>query len=178
MLMRIVEEVSESIENECFIAALALALTIPDICGKAEFPAEKSTKKRYIDWYDQYIGYYEEPVSPYSSDMPYPSGELIYSLRNSMLHQGTPNVDSQKVKEDRCKVDKFVLTVADAYDGGTSRVSYRQGYEITERALEVNLVNLCTKLCATAKGYFEENSDKFNFFLYELQDRRVNDGNF
>lgn len=38
MLMRIIDEMKRSIDNECFIAALMLALSIPDICGKAEYP--------------------------------------------------------------------------------------------------------------------------------------------
>ena len=39
MLSYIVKEVRESIENEHFIAALALVMTLPDICGKAEYPS-------------------------------------------------------------------------------------------------------------------------------------------
>ena len=35
-----IDEIEKSLENECYIAALALALTLPDICGKAEYPSE------------------------------------------------------------------------------------------------------------------------------------------
>lgn len=122
MLIRIIEECEKCMENECFIAALALALTIPDICGKAEYPAEKKNKNRYINWYDQNIGEIEKPAVPYGIEPPYSSGELVYSLRNSMLHQGTLNIDQSKITEDRCKVDKFVLTIGSVYDGGSSIV--------------------------------------------------------
>lgn len=172
MILRIIEETKKCIDNECFIAALTLAITIPDICGKAEFPTETSTKRRYINWYNTYIGEYEKPIGPYGGDMPYSSGELIYSLRNSMLHQGTPNIDSDKVSEERCKVNKFILTISNVEDGGTSMVSYGKEMKITERMLQVNIVNLCSKICAAAKGYYYDNQNKFDFFQYELEDIR------
>lgn len=46
MLMRIIDEMKRSIDNECFIAALMLALSIPDICGKAEYPRRVRIDKR------------------------------------------------------------------------------------------------------------------------------------
>lgn len=171
MLNRIIQECYKCIDNECFIAALELALTIPDICGKAEYPGAGNSE-RYINWYNTYIAPYEKPSDPYGSDMPYSSGELVYNLRNSMLHQGTPGIDASKIKDERCKVDKFILTIGTPYDGETSRVSYGAGMKITERMLDVNIVNLCKKLCATASGYYDENKEKFDFFQYQLQDRR------
>lgn len=53
-----------------------------------------------------------------------------------------------------------------------SRVSYGKESEITERMLEINIVNLCSKLSATAKTYYLENKEKFDFFQYKLQDIR------
>ena len=35
MLLKIIDEIKKSIDNECFIAALTLALTKPDIRGRA-----------------------------------------------------------------------------------------------------------------------------------------------
>lgn len=173
MITRIIEEIKECIDNECFIAALSLALTIPDVCGKAEYPElEDKNKKRYIKWFDTFVGAYEKPSDPYGSDMPYLNGEVLYTLRNSVLHQGTPNIDTSKVTEERCKVDEFILIISDVYDGGLSRVSYGKGLTITERMLQINLVNLCHKLCSVAKSYYEDNKDKFDFFQYQLKDVR------
>ena len=171
MLQRIIEEVRTSLDNECFIAALTLALTIPDICGKAEYPADATTK-RYIQWYNGYIGHYEKLSDPYGTDMPYLSGELIYNLRSLMLHQGTPNIDPNKVKVERCKVDRFILTITDVCDSGLSGVQYDNDNKITERLLEVNIVNLCHKICSVAQEYYSENQNKFTFFQYELVDKR------
>ncbi|MCI5847583.1 MAG: hypothetical protein MRZ98_08055, partial [Clostridiales bacterium] len=43
--------------------------------------------------------------------MPYLNEEIIYSLRNCLLHQSTPNVEQSKIHESRCKVDKFELVI-------------------------------------------------------------------
>lgn len=172
MLNRIVEEVYRSIDNECYIAALTLALTIPDICGKAEFPEEKSTKKRYIYWYDRHVGYTEAVSNPFRP-MPYASGEVVYSLRNSVLHQGTPNIEIKNIKEERNVVDKFTLTIADAYDGGGSHYSIGWDGKVRNRTLEINIVNLCIKLCRVAEGHYKTCPEAFDFFNYELIDKRL-----
>lgn len=177
MLERIVDEIDSCINNECFIAALALALTIPDICGKAEYPYANVTE-RYIRWYNNFLGQYEKPVHPHAQDIPYLSGEVIYNLRNTLLHQGNPNINKAKIKEERCKVDQFVLTISSSHDGGSSGIdSYGldpdgKNPELVVRRMTVNVVNLCDKLTKVARSYYKENQGKFDFFDYELKDIR------
>lgn len=95
------------LENDCYISALGMALTLPDICGKAKYPQWKKQNVglRYKKWYDEYIGFREIPSGPHSEDFSYLSGEVVYSLRNCLLHQGTPNIDNtgslQKVETNR-----------------------------------------------------------------------------
>ena len=59
MVDRIIRDIRGALDNNLFFAALNSALTLPDICGKAEYPSEQRSKKRYIDWYDKEIGLYE-----------------------------------------------------------------------------------------------------------------------
>lgn len=181
MIDRIVKEIDSSIRNENFLSALALALTLPDVCGKVEYPTE-GTGSRYKKWYDEYVGKYEKPPIIYSDedpnkvvndDMPYMSGEIVYSLRNCFLHQGTPNIEKERIREPRCQINHFTLTIASAMNGGSSSVSRNCFMSDDRRTLEINIVNLCCKLCLVAKSYYKENKAKFNFFQYDLQDRRV-----
>ena len=51
-------------------------------------------------------------------------------------------------------------------------VSFGMDRQIEHRDLEINIVNLCVKLVAVARGYYKENKDKFNFFNYTLKDNR------
>ena len=45
MLQRLIDDINKALDNDCFFSALSLALTLPDICGKAKYPNEKSSKK-------------------------------------------------------------------------------------------------------------------------------------
>lgn len=46
MVNEIVREVNACLDNGCCIAGLSLALTLPDICGKAYYP-QLGNKRRY-----------------------------------------------------------------------------------------------------------------------------------
>ena len=162
-----ISEIEICLENECYIAALALALTLPDICGNAEYP-NKGVRERYIQWYDQYVGPYQKSQSLYSADMPYLSGEVVYSLRNNFLHAGNPNIEKEKIKDETCKIDQFQLKASKSLIGDTSCVSYGKGFEIEKKSYIVNVRLLCMRLCRTAKGYYLENEDKFSFLNYYM----------
>lgn len=156
MINQIVKEVEICLDNECYIAALTSALTLPDICGKAEYPKEK-TSERYIKWYHEWIGQYEKCPND-KHDMPYPSAEIIYSLRCSLLHEGNPDVNLYKNN-----LTSFKLLITDNYMAGGSASIYHDSNGNHGREIEIGIKNLCFKLCRLAKIYYEENKDKFNF---------------
>ena len=174
MIEKLIRDINKSLDNNCYFAALSLALILPDICGKAKYPADGVTK-RYITWYNEYIGNYEKPTSKYNEDMPYLSGEVIYNLRNSFLHQGTPNSDKYSIKETDCKIDEFELVFCKNLLGHTSKVSYNgpnfSRNEIANRGYRVNVRLLCVRLCNAAQTYYNENKQNFNFFNYHIEDR-------
>ena len=89
MILKLVQDIRKSLEKDLYFAALISAIILPDICGKVEFPEEKSSRKRYILWYDKEIGKYEKNPND-KVNMPYLSGEVIYNLRCSLLHEGNP----------------------------------------------------------------------------------------
>ena len=45
------KEIRQALQNELYHCALALALTLPDICGKHELP-DVAVKSRYTKWFD------------------------------------------------------------------------------------------------------------------------------
>ena len=95
MVNELIKEINQCLDNGCVMAGLSLALTLPDICGKAIYPKLKPSC-RYVKWFDEYIGQYEHDDEHIRVGMPYLSGELVYSLRNSIFHQGNPNIDGKK----------------------------------------------------------------------------------
>lgn len=171
MVNRIIEEIQKSLKQDNYLAALTMALTLPDICGKAAEPS-LGTGARYKKWYKDNVVLHEKTSDPHGADMPYLSEEVIYQLRNSMLHQGNPNVDAKSIREEQCKIDQFVLFVDDPYDSGLSTVSYGKGLEITNRKLQVNLILVCNRICEAAKEYYESNTKCFDFFNYTFENRK------
>lgn len=91
MVKELIREINYCLDNNCCMAALALALTLPDICGKALYPKSKPSE-RYVKWYDEHISKCESAVENTLKV----TGDLIYSLRNSIIHEGNPNVNHNK----------------------------------------------------------------------------------
>lgn len=179
MVNRLVEDINRALDNGAYFAALSLALTLPDICGKAKFPTEKSTKKRYISWYDEYIGQYEQcPCDDCKrSNMPYLSGEIIYSLRNSMLHQGTPNINNIDIKDTANHLDEFILLIEpknelNIYVDSSGIITSYEGNQCTAvtRRYRINLRRLCHILTRATDAYYQANVHLFDFFNYSIMD--------
>lgn len=167
LLLDRIREIDICLENDCYIAAMSLALTLPDICGKAEYPMEHTVAKRYIMWYNCFIGQYEDP----HDDMPYMSGEVAYNLRNSILHSGNSTLTTKDIKNERCRVDHFELEIGKTLGGDTSMVEYCGPLEekrISKRTYQINVRTFCMKLCRVSEGYYKENPEKFNFFEYNF----------
>lgn len=175
MIDKLIEDINKALDSEAYLAALSLALTLPDICGKAEFPSA-GCGRRYIDWYDEHIGQYEHP--PFKEDepkLPYLSGEVVFQLRCSMLHQGTPNINPQNIKDPICRIDRFELVIEkkntlDIYTDFSARSKdYWNGQLSNEkRTYKVSVRRLCFILCTCAQSYYDKNKEKFNFFNYTI----------
>ena len=176
MIQELVREVDACLSTGCYMSALITALILPDICGKAKYPEmEKQTKQRYIKWYDEYIGQYEKDPED-ERGMPYLSGELIYSLRCSVLHQGNPNIDGKKLD-----IEYFEL-IWQEHEGCNIPVGFSEAQIITvdgrEKAIHkkysVNIRDICFKLCRLATYYYDKHKEQFNFFNYNLSNTDFN----
>lgn len=145
-----VQEIATCLKNRCYFAALALSLTLPDICGAAEYPDETSVAKRYISWYDKYIGDNERKERD-TEDSSYLSGEVIYNLRNTFLHQGNPTINKDKVKAKENRFDRFILILGDAtvFWSGSTCFDLGNG-AATFRGMFIDVTYLCQKICMAA----------------------------
>jgi hypothetical protein len=176
LLQKLIDDMNKALDNDCFFSALSLALTLPDICGKAKYPAD-GNKKRYIAWYDEYVGDYEKCPGE-EGKMPYLSGEVVYQLRCSFLHQGNPNIDKDKINEECCKIDKFILLTEKKKefnilsDSASSSEQFWGNKKIgdTYRTYEVNVRRLCFIISACAGAFYKENPKLFNFFDFKVVD--------
>lgn len=177
MINRLIDDINKALDAEAYMAALSLVLTLPDICAKAEYGDSLGNKVRYIKWFDEYIGQYEKaPVEPGETEMPYLSGEVVYQLRCSVLHQGNPDIDNDKINNEVCKIDHFTLVVEkkkpfDIYIDSAC-VSSIAGLAETKpvRSYRVNVRRLCISITSVAREYYKANRGKFSFFSYNILD--------
>ena len=174
MVQRIVDDIRAALDHDLYFVALSTALTLPDVCGKVEYPNETRSKKRYIDWYNKEIGYYEKnPSQTSEEEMPYLSGNVIYSLRCSLLHEGNPNVDNVQLtrKNASLPIDHFVLKVEKKKDfdiySDSSGISDIFGQHRREYTMSIRRV--CLIMCCVAEKYYKDNKEKFQF-NYEILD--------
>ena len=160
MIACYVQDIRRCLKSKCWFAALSLALALPDICGMAEFPNGTVTE-RYITWYDRHVG--QGLCSDGMADRtPYLSGEVVYNLRNTFLHQGSPTINSDKVKAPRNQVDRFILMLGD----GTKIHTIAMAVEALDAAVRTLLVDvsfLCRALCDAAESYSRDHREDFHF---------------
>ena len=151
MINELIKEIGIALQQDCWFVALNTALTLPDICGKAEYPAY-GQKQRYVKWLNRYGRLHFDNLI---------KADDIYNLRCCMIHQGTPST-KQKGKN----IEEFELIVS----------TYEQR-NVTEEALymapdkyvlSVNVLHICRLLCSAAKTYYESNKEKFDFFKYRV----------
>ena len=151
MVERLIKEIDGCLKNGLYMSALTTVLTLPDICGKAEFP-ELRNGERYRKWLDRYVC---------SQDFNLIKSEEIYKLRNSMLHQGSPT--TKKKRED---IDEFELLIQNPNRACKMMQSRYQDFD--KCVLSVNIESLCEIICSISQKYYTKNKDKFDFINYRL----------
>ena len=172
MVQRLIDDIRKALDNNLYYVALVSALTLPDICAKAEYPAEISSRIRYIDWYNDRIGKYENCPDQEDEIMPYLSGEVMYSLRCAFLHEGNPNVNNEKLaKWNELPINQFILKIE-----RRNELDHYQDYsEITDiygqhrRSYTMDIRRICGIICRAAEAYYRDNKDKF-VFNYKIVD--------
>ena len=169
MVDMLVNEIRKALEQDLFMVALTTALTLPDICGNAEFPNEKNWK-RYISWYDNEITSNKRNGRGTTvEDMPELDGSVVYSLRCSLLHEGNPNINNEQLAKNKIKhIDHFVLTI----EHGEGLVVCLDKSKVSRdgtRSYSMSVRGLCYSICDAAERYYKKSKDKFSF-NYELVD--------
>lgn len=164
-----IEAIMEALKKECFLPALALALTIPDICGKVEYP-DLYTGRRYIEWFDKharsYFSFSNSTTSWINNSKlqnSYFTGEMCYKLRCAFLHSGNEQIPSDtmgEVKDDAWEYEyKFRLSL--------DRTSVGETWDNTKtskrRTITIDVRELCKAICYAAQEYYDEVNDPEKF---------------
>lgn len=165
MIRNFVDDIKRAKDNKAYLSALALALTIPDICGKIEYykTSNMNNRDKYIAWFDKWIyKYVEIPKSKFENFHDYDEmvkfdGEVCYALRNELLHQGN-TIDGYN--SNGIKFDRFELCVSDSeWQFGDGHGCQLSDGEIIETHRIFNVVNLLECFISGTEDYIDQNGD-------------------
>lgn len=158
-MIKKLKDIQRAIECECYLSALALTLTLPDICSKVE-SGEKG-RNSYIFWYDKYVKPLHYIKGENAPEHQF-NGELCYALRCSFLHSGNYEFEQKKEKiniEFELHADK-VLGEPNIHD------SYRKMKD-GRTIIDLDVYGLCHCICKAVKNFYYEYENKEEFKKYE-----------
>lgn len=108
ILLQFTASVRKSVGDENWYAAVGMALTLPDICGRLQSPGQPSSK-RYIAWCDTYlVPRYTMASGHLLQPHIFLTGSDCYALRCAFLHEGRDDIIEQRARE---AIDSFAFLV-------------------------------------------------------------------
>ena len=163
MIREIIKEIRIALQHELYITALATALTLPDICGQAEYPHDKIVTHRYTKWLQSYAENLK--FSEYQNcSIDDRVANDIYKLRCAFLHQGSSDISTleyfELVKIDPHRANQFQVFRESQLCGDDRKPGPRK--------ISINIVMLCELLCDRAEKYYSVNKEKFGFINFNL----------
>lgn len=107
-MQRFIGATKAAIATSNWYAALALALTMPDICGRLDTPTTGS-KARFEAWFDRFLlKQYQSIVGVGQPLHTFLCAADCYALRCAFLHQGEFDIDDQRAQQ---ALERFHFTV-------------------------------------------------------------------
>lgn len=169
-----VEEVEMNLADGRWQSALALSLTIPDICGGIAFPdmvrryrdgrimvdRQKNPTRdvggQYIRWFDEYAGEFFK-IHP-KDEEPYICGERCWQLRCEYLHQNRGFLNDESKDHVR-----FHLGI----NCGTSVCQLNKtNIKSDSTDIRIDIEQFCDRMCQAAKNYYHSVRKEKDFSLY------------
>lgn len=170
-----INDIHLALANKSYLSALALALTLPDICGEIEYPdltnknGYREVRKQYAAWFDDWVNQYFADDTGWTDGYnkaknPYFTGEMCYSLRCSFLHSGNARIKDWGNSEDKefYYSYEFRLTIGGADSHGVSWPYYPNNDSKVQknRIVSINVEKLCDSICRAAERYYQEKDPK------------------
>lgn len=160
---KIISSIEEALQKECFLPALALALVLPDICSKFDYPQIHCKKETYeghtgqgaaySKWYDVNIGDYNtNPVT----NIKIFDGWNCWKLRCGFLHDGS--IDLEKEMNVR-----FKMTSSRYIEGalGISGISYSllDSGKAVPNIIDFDISQFCGQIISVVKNSYLNNKE-------------------
>lgn len=161
-----INEIRNALALHLYNCALALALTLPDICAKVEYRDRSDLGKgaKYRTWFDTYAKHkftYQATQLPAGSIVPITTidGKTCWKLRCAVLHAGN---FSSEGGADR----KYNQITVHAHKSD----SYFKEHEIVDgKKIELDVNRFCLRMCEAAETYYNNSEDKSAFDVDEVR---------
>ena len=176
-MQEIIASIRDAVSKECWIPALALALTIPDALGQIAHPEFVNKKgrplvsKQYKAWFSENVEHCFADASGFNEDgtakKPYFTANMCYLLRCALLHSNKSDIDFEfGDKEDGAEYSyTFGLwtNACNSYgkcwaeDGSVSEGGSKRRVTVN---VTIDVKTLCDVLCDSAERYLLKNNSK------------------
>jgi len=147
-MKKLLNSVYNCLETQNWYGALLISLTLPDICGFANYP-QLHSKERYVKWFNIYLKPKYEHLDILTKDKTiFLTGEDCYALRCSFLHEGSDIIVSQRARK---ILDNYVFTTTGAH------CNY---LVFTDRKiLQLSVDKFCKDICSGVEKWIENTSN-------------------
>lgn len=156
-----ISEIRQAIDLGLCNCALALALTIPDICGKVEYPTEIKSSQRYKAWFAVYA---QSQFTVSATQLPEEeavdyvvfSAEECWALRCAVLHAG--NYETEKI------------TLSKVHFHAHKREGKNYSHIVRDSHFaDFDVIRICETLCNAAENYYSNSQRKNQFDVDEVR---------
>ena len=166
----LISEIEKAIDAKSYLAALHMALSIPDMLGQLAYPELDKVTDRYIKWFDENVrniifgNLYSENLLRFNDDAPKMCGEVCYALRCKLFHEGVNDIENKT----KARINEFVLSFTDEdfVKGNCAGRDYEfDKYDPeTNTCPEINYLyisckGLCKEIIMAAKEFYKNNPD-------------------
>lgn len=168
-----IEEIELNITDKRWQSALALSLTLPDICGGIAFPEivrkyrngkirmdrnnnpTRDVGAQYIRWFDEYAASFFKAND--NDEEPYISGERCWQLRCEYLHQNKGFLNDEETSDIH-----FHLGV----NCGTSLCHQTNKKTQNIKDIRIDIEQFCLRMCKAARSYHNDYHTQKDFSIY------------
>lgn len=161
----LLNEIKGCLNDKHYLAALSLALSIPDVCGSVEYSNITAVSQRYKEWYKNHIGKNENLLNMVNDceDYPWIDEDIVYSIRCNMFHEGFPKVNTSQVKRDINKSDVFYLALYESnrFSSNDADLIVNDEEWTIKKKTMINVSYLCNLLVDAGELFYKNNKEKF-----------------
>lgn len=165
----ITNDIRNSLKNKCYLSALALTLTIPDICSQIESHKDSSDRWMYINWFNKHVEFDDFHFPAKGFERQTFDGNMCYALRCKVLHNG--NLELKETDSNlRIRLDLFEFTTPES-------TNYYHGYQYVSKALSngkkqaitsLAIDYLCETICDAAENFYRNWEQKEDFNKHKI----------